>query len=117
MPSTSASSERNWKLFKRQYSKLRSRLLADNACTIVKILSVFNSETPKISHKEEGQDHALEEECQDHALEEEGQDHALEEDSVDDSEEIEEVISVDEDSSNEEMEEGESQDISMELDE
>ena len=80
MPSTSASSERNWKLFKRQYSKLRSRLLADNACTIVKILSVFNSETPKISHKEEGQDHALEEE---------GQDHALEEDSVDDSEEIE----------------------------
>ena len=99
MPSTSASSERNWKLFKRQYSKLRSRLLADNACTIVKILSVFNSETPKISHKEEGQDHALEE------------------DSVDDSEEIEEVISVDEDSSNEEMEEGESQDISMELDE
>ena len=108
MPSTSASSERNWKLFKRQYSKLRSRLLADNACTIVKILSVFNSETPKISHKEEGQDHALEEE---------GQDHALEEDSVDDSEEIEEVISVDEDSSNEEMEEGESQDISMELDE
>ena len=108
MPSTSASSERNWKLFKRQYSKLRSRLLADNACTIVKILSVFNSETPKISHKEEGQDHALEEECQDHAPEE---------DSVDDSEEIEEVISVDEDSSNEEMEEGESQDISMELDE
>ena len=108
MPSTSASSERNWKLFKRQYSKLRSRLLADNACTIVKILSVFNSETPKISHKEEGQDHALEEE---------GQDHALKEDSVDDSEEIEEVISVDEDSSNEEMEEGESQDISMELDE
>eukprot|EP01028_Stygiella_incarcerata_P012106 TRINITY_DN7280_c0_g1_i1.p1 TRINITY_DN7280_c0_g1~~TRINITY_DN7280_c0_g1_i1.p1 ORF type:complete len:693 (+),score=127.03 TRINITY_DN7280_c0_g1_i1:92-2170(+) len=99
IPSTSASSERNWKLFKRQYSKLRSRLLADNACTIVKILSVFNSETPAISHKEESQDHALEE------------------DSVDECDEIEEVVSVDEDSSDGEMEEGELQDISTELDE